>query len=118
MKVEVLFLEGCPNHAPTTALVREALQLRGVTAEVTEVEIFSAQQAAELRFLGSPTVRINGTDIEPEARKSTAYAFGCRTYTDQGARSGTPSRVTLMRAIDAIDESKPTVTAATDPRST
>lgn len=100
MKVEVFFVEGCPNHSLTTERVREALRRRGIDASVSEVEVRSTEQATALRFLGSPTVHINGVDVEPEARNATSFAFGCRTYLDEGVRSGTPALATLDRAIE------------------
>ena len=43
-------------------------------------EIASPDEAAAARFLGSPTVRIDGRDIEPGAEDRTTYAYACRTY--------------------------------------
>src|SRR5579871_6168323 len=80
MKIEVLYFEGCPNHGATVAAVRQVLIAEGRSAEIEEVEVRTPEEAELRRFLGSPTVRINGLDIEPEARASKSYGFGCRTY--------------------------------------
>jgi hypothetical protein len=66
MKVEVLYFEGCPNHVPAVERVREALQSENETADVQEIEVRTQGEAESLGFLGSPSVRINGLDIEPE----------------------------------------------------
>ena len=63
--VEVLFFDGCPNHEPTVQLVRDVVAALGVAAELREVTVESAEDAEALRFLGSPSVRVNGRDIEP-----------------------------------------------------
>ena len=63
MKVEVLYVADCPSHAPTVRLLKDVLAAEGVQAEVKEVLVVDAQMATELKFLGSPTIRINGLDI-------------------------------------------------------
>lgn len=97
MKVQVLYFEGCPNHQPTAQLTREVIRDFGLDAEVEEVEVKSIEDAQRLRFLGSPTVLIDGVDIESSARNSTAYAFACRTYSGKG----TPPRELLVEALTA-----------------
>jgi len=50
MKIEVLYFEGCPNHAPATELVREVLQKEGKCADIQEVEVRTPEQAQSLGF--------------------------------------------------------------------
>ena len=80
MTIEVLYFEGCPNHQPTVDRVREILGRLGLDEEVVELEIQGPEDARHLRFLGSPSVRVNGVDIEPAACTRTDYGFACRTY--------------------------------------
>lgn len=84
MKVEVLYFEGCPNHAPALQLVREVVSELGLDATVEEVEVKTPEDVVERRFLGSPTVLVDGVDIEPRARERTDFAFACRTYDGPG----------------------------------
>jgi copper chaperone CopZ len=95
IKIEILYFEGCPNHLPTAQLVRQVVAGLGLNAEVEEVELKNAEAAKEHRFLGSPSVQVNGVDIEPEARKRTDFGFSCRMY---GA-SGVPLREWVESAI-------------------
>ncbi len=104
MKVEVLYFEGCPNHAPATELVCEALRKEGKRADVRDVEVHTPEQAQSLRFLGSPTIRINGVDVEPEARLAKTFGLGCRTYFTENGRSGTPSETMVRTAINEHEE--------------
>ena len=60
----------------------------GIDAEVEEIEIRDHDDARRAEFLGSPTVRIDGRDIDPGARGRTDYGFGCRRY----GTSGVPPR--------------------------
>ncbi len=100
MRVEVLYFEGCPNHAPTIERVRSELVSRGLPKEIEEVEIHSQAEAETLRFLGSPSVRINGSDIELEARNFKSFGMSCRTYLEGTVRSGSPSSDLIGRALD------------------
>ena len=67
MTVEVLYFEGCPNFEPTLQLVREVVDTLGLSLEVREVEVPGPEQASALRFIGPPSVRVDGRDIEPGA---------------------------------------------------
>jgi hypothetical protein len=95
--VEVLFFEGCPNHVPTVQLAREVAAALGVAAEVREVAVETAEDAEALRFLGSPSVRVNGRDIEPDADGRTDFALSCRVY----GSSGVPPRDWMLAALEA-----------------
>lgn len=99
MRVEVLYLDGCPNHKPAIERIREVLRDEVVSVEVLEVNVRDVATAQQLRFLGSPSVRINGLDVEPEARASNEYGMMCRTYCVDGNREGLPSREMLRQAI-------------------
>jgi len=100
MRVEVLYFEGCPNLAPTVERVRAELLSHGLPKEIEEVEIRNQAEAEALTFLGSPTVRINGVDIEREARNLTSYGLSCRTYLEGTVRSGLPSSDLIRRALN------------------
>ena len=95
MKVDVLFFDGCPNHEPTVELVRRVVRELGVDAEVREVEVESAEDANRLRFLGSPTVQVDGVDIEAGRANESAFAMSCRMY----GTSGVPSRELVASAL-------------------
>ncbi len=98
MTVEVLYFQGCPNHRPAVDRVREILREEGISADVGEVEVPDAATAQSLGFLGSPSIRINGLDIEPAARSASEFGMMCRTYTEGGTRTGLPSRELIRRA--------------------
>jgi len=99
MKIEILYFDGCPNHKPAVERVRQLLREEDVQAEVLEVNVSDASIAQRVGFLGSPSVRVNGLDVEPEARTSREYGMMCRTYLVDGRREGLPSRDVLRQAI-------------------
>ena len=99
MKVEILYLDGCPNHRPAVERIREILAEGGISASLAEVNVPDLPAARRMGFLGSPTIRVNGLDVEPAARSVRDYGMMCRTYAVDGKRVGLPSREMLRRAI-------------------
>ena len=98
MTIQILYFEGCPNHLPTVALVKEVVAKLGKEVQIEEVEVTSPEDAVSKRFLGSPTVLVNGVDIDPRARQRTDYGFSCRMY---DGMSGLPSEDLLMAALQS-----------------
>jgi hypothetical protein len=77
---EILYFEGCPNHEPARMLLeRLARQLR-IEPEIRLVEVADPDAAVEQHFLGAPTVRVDGVDIEPGAQKRRKFALSFRIY--------------------------------------
>lgn len=84
MKVELLYFQGCPGHEPTRELLREVVEALGVEAEIVEIDVVDAAMAERERFLGSPSVRVDGRDVEPGADERTAFGMSCRLYGSKG----------------------------------
>lgn len=112
--IEVLYFEGCPHHEAFLPHLRELLTAHGITAEVTLVQIETDEEAQENRFLGSPTVRVDGHDVEPataerehrdshvnQGRDSAShYAMQCRMYPSaDGIASGFPRDQWILDAL-------------------
>ena len=95
MKIEVFYFDGCPNFEPTLSLVRSVVSDLGLEADVELVKVKDVEDATRLRFFGSPTVQVDGVDVEPGAREGSDYAYGCRVY----GRSGTPPRELIEEAL-------------------
>jgi arsenate reductase len=79
-RVEVLVFDGCP-HAEAAILLAQAVTARldpDITVE--RVDVNTTERAAEVGFLGSPSIRVNGADVE--GREGTAGRLSCRTYED------------------------------------
>jgi len=99
MKIEVLYIPGCPNHEPAVERVRSVLIEEGIVAEVVEIVIFDAATAHGLNFLGSPSIRVDGLDIEIRLDTVNTAGLSCRTYVDGAARQGSPPIGLIRRAI-------------------
>ena len=98
--IRVLFFEGCPNAQPTIELVESILARRGVAAAVEPVVVNDLDEAARLNFLGSPSVHINGIDIDAERRLDPPF-FGCRLYRHAAGTQGTPPAELIETALTA-----------------
>jgi len=98
IRIEILTIEGCPNAKIARERVRFALEAEALDAEIFEVEVGSAECAQELRFLGSPSVRVSGRDVEPYTEHA-AYGLMCRTYRNGDEVQGAPSVLTIRKAL-------------------
>jgi hypothetical protein len=98
-RIQILWFEGCPNHVAARATIDDVLRSAGVEAEVESQCISSDDEARAARFAGSPTIRVNGVDIEPGFEDSGDYALSCRVYTTAHGLRGTPEREWLEAAL-------------------
>jgi hypothetical protein len=94
MRVEILYVPGCPNYLPAVEQVERVLSSESLQAEIRSIPVRTDAEARELMFPGSPTIRVNGEDVEPQERSAPSLA--CRLY---GNRSGIPSEELLRLAI-------------------
>ncbi len=96
MKIEILYVPNCPNHAVALERLREILAGENLEAQQNEVLVSSAAMAHSLKFPGSPTIRINGHDIAPQDGETASFGLMCRLYADG---DGAPSHQILRDAI-------------------
>jgi hypothetical protein len=98
-RIELYWWEGCPSHPEALALLREVIAERGLHAEVELREVHTEEDAEALAFPGSPTIRVDGRDVDP-AGAGGRPALTCRIYrTADGRVSPIPSREQLEEAL-------------------
>ncbi len=68
--VQLLYILDCPWCVKTKKLIRESLEELGVKAEVEEILIDTDEKAKKYKFIGSPTVKVNGKDIQEDISKA------------------------------------------------
>lgn len=100
-KIQILTFEGCPNRAGAIAFVDRVVAASGVSATVEVVDVADPAQAVALRFLGSPTIRVGGVDIEPGAGERDDFALACRVYRTEAGLQGLPDPNLLELALAA-----------------
>lgn len=105
MIVEILSFEGCPNDGPVRETVERILAELELEAEIVMVDVPDLQTAERMRFLGSPTIRIAGRDVEPGADTRDDFLFGCRVFRTEDGLRGQPDegwiRAALLQAAAA-----------------
>jgi hypothetical protein len=101
MKIELLYMQGCLRWKSALARLRQVLGEERVRASVQIIEVNDQLEALRRHFLGSPTIRINDYDIEPEAASRSDFGLGCRTYPDKETLYGVPSKEMIRRALPA-----------------
>jgi hypothetical protein len=99
--VEILYLASCPHVQPTVDRVREASTTTGIAIDLRLVLVESEEQAHRLRFLGSPSVRVDSRDVAPDAGERDDCGLQCRLYADEtgGALHGAPPLAWLRAAL-------------------
>ena len=85
MVVEILYFEGCPHYEDARALIERVSDELDLSPEVRLVNVADVEAAERMRFLGSPTIRVNGRDVEPGADERDGFAFGCRIYANRSS---------------------------------
>jgi hypothetical protein len=108
-EVELLWWEGCPSWQRAAELVREVMREAGFDPQrLRLVQVATVDKAQSQRFVGSPTIRINGVDVQPPAEDEPA-GLTCRIYhLRNGKVSPLPDvrdvRDTLAAAMSSMKE--------------
>jgi hypothetical protein len=97
--IEVLTFDGCPHAHSALALVERVLQDLAIETTVRRVDVPDPDSAVTNRFLGSPTIRVNGQDVEPGADERHDYALSCRVYRTGAGITGEPEERWLRDAL-------------------
>jgi hypothetical protein len=100
MNVEVLYFSGCPTYERLLPRLRELVAEAGgdpATIETRRVE--SAEAAERDRFLGSPTVRVSGQDVDPGATTRDDFGLKCRIYRSEEGQSPAPPEQWIRAAL-------------------
>lgn len=97
MKVTIRYFEGCPHWETARNRLMTPIERTGVEADVRFELIQTEEDANRLRFHGSPTILVDGTD--PFAEESTPFGLSCRVYQTERGLEGSPSEDQLVAAI-------------------
>ena len=99
MRVELLWWDGCPSHPQALRELREVLRSEGLDPDMVEQRhIDSDEQAERERFLGSPTILVDGRDVVPADEEPVGLA--CRVYRLRDGRpSPTPDPADVRDAV-------------------
>ena len=99
--VEILYVEGCPNSEGARALVERLAGELELEPEIRMVSVPDLEAAARSRFLGSPTVRVNGHDVERGTEDRSGFVLSCRLYQTEQGLAGQPDEAWVRTALAA-----------------
>jgi hypothetical protein len=101
-RVEILHFDGCPHYERTHELVERIAAELEMASSIELVNVSDPDAATAHRFLGSPTVRVDGRDVEPGADERREFGLACRMYeTDEGT-AGQPNEEWIRAALERV----------------
>jgi hypothetical protein len=99
--IEILYFDSCPRWRRTEEDVHRVIADAGIEerTSVRLVQVKTDDDAQRLRFLGSPTVRVDGVDVDPSALGATTFGLQCRVYEHEGRLQGSPPEEWIRAAL-------------------
>jgi hypothetical protein len=100
-RVEVLYFDGCPTWKQAVELVRQIVTDARLDESVAvhPLRVESDEEAQRLRFLGSPTIRVDGRDVDSSTEGAVDFGLQCRLYRDGERFSGLPPVAWVRTAL-------------------
>jgi hypothetical protein len=99
VKIEFLWFDDCPNHDEARDLLQEVMADKGIKQPIVDVDLTDPALANQYRFPGSPTIRIDERDIEPNFSDPGDYSPRCRLYLTSKGLVGVPERSWIEAAL-------------------
>ena len=101
MVIEFFYMEDCPNHEPALDLLKEMMAEYDVAVPIKLVKVGSVEDAKKVKFLGSPSIRIDDVDIEGGANSNNRdFGLKCRMYKFNWVFQGVPPKNLLREAFE------------------
>ncbi len=99
MRIELLWFEGCPNHEGAESLLRDVMAEAGVTDPIMRIEVPDEATGRAVCFPGSPTIRIDGVDVEPGWQPCDDCTPRCRVYPTSVGLRPLPERAWIADSL-------------------
>lgn len=105
LKIQLLHTESCHSYQEALVGIKEALKELGLSAELEVIPVDSPEKARDYKFPGSPTIKINGLDLEPELEATENFSINaCRTYIFEGSLYHYPPKEMLLEMLKSLKE--------------
>ena len=103
-KIEFLYWEDCPSHPQALQRLQDVMAELEIESPIERIEVLTDEDAERLVFPGSPTIRVDGVDLDPEGAAQMGTALTCRVYIlENGRYSPVPSKEMIRRALVGSD---------------
>jgi hypothetical protein len=103
LTIELLWFADCPNHPAARAMLEEVIADDAPGTPIRDIDATDPTTAAAVRFPGSPTIRVNGRDVDPGYADPGDYAPRCRLYRTADGLRGLPERSWIHDALRRAD---------------
>ena len=88
-KIEFLYFKSCPGQKQALINLKAALRESKISADLVLIGVTSETEAEKVGFQGSPSIRVNGKDLDG---RNEGYSYGCRIYRVDGKITPTPTK--------------------------
>ena len=99
-RIELLYFESCPLYKDALENLRAVLAKHQIDIEVELVNVDSPEKTERLRFYGSPSIRVNGVDLEG---RDNGYSYTCRIYEINDQQLGVPTRKFIEEKLNTLE---------------
>lgn len=99
MKIELLWFEDCPCHGLAEGMVKEVLDELGIDEPIQRVRVETPEAGDAVTFPGSPTIRIDGVDVEPGWEACPECTPRCRLYQTETGVGCLPDKDWVAEAV-------------------
>jgi len=99
LKIELLYFTGCPSYKQALANIKAALKEKNLQAELILINVETEEKARKVGFQGSPSVRINGKDLEG---RDEGFSFSCRLYSVNGKPAVAPAKEAIIEKLESL----------------
>jgi hypothetical protein len=100
VKIELLYFDGCPSYEALLPRLGRLLARENVAEELELRRVESAEAAVRERFLGSPSVRVEGRDVDPGAADRCDFGVKCRLYRTEEGLAHVPPDEWIRAALE------------------
>ncbi|SRR5258706_8745430 len=97
--IELLWFVDCPNHLAARALIDEVVAELAPASTIRDIDATDPRVAERVRFPGSPTIRVDGRDVQPGFQDPGDYTPRCRVYPNGGRMERIPPRAWIEAAL-------------------
>ena len=106
MKIELFYFDGCPNYLTALRKLNAAIRELDLTERAELVKVKDNDDAEQKHFLGSPSIRIDGRDIEGLEEPPDGCAMCCRRYRLGDQILNYPPEAKILEALRARIEAR------------